>query len=305
LQPGHEVTLKVDSVIPPSPSSALAPPPALAPGQIAATVTDAGTDGHLILKAGDASLFVKAQVTAPAGTTVILTVDAAKAPLLITAPSTDPINFPALPQALAALAQSDPAVLQQMLSTHMPQPTEALPGALMMLFSAFRQGNVRSLLGEAATDRLIHLGKTELIKSLAHDLTSAGQPAHDSVVGEWKSYPIPLYSQAQFQALTLYVHHDKDSKQERAVAAPSYKVRFLIDMRLSRLGAMQLDGFVQSKKLDMILRSENLLPEGLHHDLRGAYIKAMGAVGFTGSLNFQVGRQGWMVMQRQAAGMVT
>jgi len=48
----------------------------------------------------------------------------------------------------------------------------------------------------------------------------------------------------------------------------------------------------------MILRSETVLPAGLPHDLRAAYLKALNATGFAGTLNFQVGRQHWMVIQR-------
>jgi hypothetical protein len=298
LQPGNEITLHVDAVLPPLPQNMAIPP--LAANQIAATVTGTGTDGQMILKAGDATLFVKAQVTAPAGSTVIVTVEAAKAATLITLPSTLPVNFPALPQALAALAQLDPQALQQMIAMHLPQPTDALPGALLFLFSAFRQGNVRGWLGNAATDSLIQMGKAELIDSLSRELGGAGQTAQDNVVGDWRTYPIPLYAQQQFQALTLYVHNERQGRDESKEQANSgnAKVRFVIDMRLSKL--------FRPRQLDMILRSESVLPHGMHNDLRGAYIKAMGAVGYAGSINFQVGRKHWLTMQRQTPpGIVT
>jgi hypothetical protein len=83
-------------------------------------------------------------------------------------------------------------------------------------------------------------------------------------------------------------------------------VRFLIDMQMSRLGALQLDGFVQPNKLDMIVRSENRLPDGLPNELRTGFIRALEAVGYTGTLNFQVGHQHWLAVQPAAAhGMIT
>jgi len=300
LQPGNEVSLRVSTVILPQAQASQAPLPALAPNQIAATVVGTGTNGQLILKAGDTTLFVKAQVTAPIGTTVILTVETAKAPPLLTLPSFDPVNFPALPQITAALVQIDPQALQQMMAMRIPQPTDNLSGALLFLFSAFKQGNTRNWLGDEPSDRLMQAGKESLLASISHELNESGQPTQDGTVGEWRSYPIPLFTQQQFQALTLYVHNEQKDQQgrESGKSSGTGKVRFLIDMRLSKLGAMQIDGFVQPKKLDMILRSEHLLPDGMHNDLRLSYIKALGAVGYTGALNFQVGRQHWMRMQR-------
>lgn len=217
----------------------------------------------------------------------------------MTLPPLETPNFQALPQILATLQQIDPAIFQNLMSSFLPQPTDALPGALLFLLSAFKQGNVRGWLGNDAVDSLISAGKSSIIGSLSKELSGAGQPAQDSVVGEWRSYPLPLYAHQQFQALTLYVHGDRDPRKGESANAPGFgRMRFLIDMRLSRLGAMQVDGFVQPKKLDMILRSETVLPAGLPHDLRAAYLKALNATGFAGTLNFQVGRQHWMVIQR-------
>ena len=278
------------------------PLPPLAPNQIVATVSGFGSNGQLLLKAGDTTLFVKAQAGATLGTQLVVTVEAAKPAPLLPLPVHEAANFPALPQVMAALAQLDPQIAQQLMSTRLPQPTAALPGALLFLFSAFKQGDVRGWLGNEATDHLMRAEKMEILKSLSQELSGAGQPAQDAVVGEWKSYPLPLYAQQQFQALTLYVHHEQDGQkgQTGGNGADKGKVRFLIDMKLSKLGSMQIDGFVQSKKLDMILRSETTLPAGLPNDLRCAYIKAVEAVGYAGSLHFQVGRKHWMMMQQAA-----
>jgi hypothetical protein len=298
LQTGNDVSLRVDAVLPPLASASSLP--SLGPNQIVATVTGTGTDGQLILKAGDSTLFVKVPASAALGSTVVLTVGASRSSPLVTFPPIEPITFQALPQAMTALAQADPQVLQQIMATRLLQPNETLPGAMLLLFGAFKQGSVRGWLGDAATDKLLNMGKADLVASLSHDLGSAGQPAQDAVVGDWRSYPIPLFAQQQFQQLTLHVH-DERGDAKRDGEAGTGKIRFVIDMTLSRLGAMQIDGFVQPKKLDMILRSETTLPSGMHNDLRLSYIKALGAVGYAGSLSFQVGRGHWLVMQRAAA----
>ena len=309
LIPGNEVSLHVVSVLPASAESTgrQAQPPTLAPNQIVATVSGTGTDGQLILKAGDATLFVKAQISAPAGTSVIVSVNEVKNSSLVTLPPSEEPAFPSLPHVLAALEQVSPRVLQNVMLNFLPRPTDALPGALLFLLSAFKQGNVRDWLGDNTVDILANAGKSDVVRRLSRELSDAGQPAQDAVVGEWRTYPIPLYAGQQFQSLTLYVHSDRDARKDKSQnTARDGKIRFVIDMRMSKLGAMQIDGFVQKKKLDMILRSENVLPEGLHMELRRGYIKALDAVGYMGTLNFQVGRHHWMVMQKSAPpGIVT
>lgn len=297
---GKEVLLKVVAVIPEASrheaASLLRPE---TPQQIRATVVGAGTEGQILLKSSEASFFIKGQATASVGTEVLLSVHSAEAESPLPLRGQDSLKFQALSEALETLKALSPHVFQNVMMNFLPQPTNALPGALLFLLGAFKQGNLRTWLGGDAVDTLDYLGKNEIISHLTKDLGTAGQPAQDAVVGNWKTYPIPLYAQNQLQELALHVHSDRDSPQDEAdKTASRRKIRFLIDLRLSKLGALQLDGFVQAKKIDMVLRSEKNLPDGLHHDLRGAYIKALDAVGFTGALNFQIGRQHWLVIQK-------
>jgi len=240
------------------------------------------------------------QAEAPIGSKVVLELNDVQDKSFITIPFSEDTAFKTLPEALASLQQEGPHTFQNVMLNFLPQPTKALPGALIFLLSAFKQGNVRSWLGDDAVDTLVYSGKEAIVKSLAKDLSLAGQSTQDHVVGEWRSYPIPLYANQQFQALSLYVRNDREDHKSTDTNKGAKNIRFLIDMRLSRLGAMQVDGFVQAKKLDMILRSEHVLPEGLHAELRQAYIKALDAIGYAGTLNFQVGRQHWMVMKKPA-----
>jgi hypothetical protein len=303
LQPGNEISVRVSQII----LSGQPIPTNLAPNQILAVVTGTGTDGQLIVKSGDTTLFVKVAFTSPVGTNLVLTVEPAKAPPLLPLPAQSPLNLQTLPQIVNALTQIDPQTLQQLVATRIPQPNDSLAGTLLLLLGAFKPGNARNWLGDEISDKLIRGGAQGLLDNLSRELSDAGQSTQDAIVGQWKAFPIPLYSQQQFQALTLYVHNEsgEQSSSETAKTRANNKVRFLIDMRLTKLGALQIDGFVQSKKLDMILRSENFLPDGLHNALRSSYAKALGAVGFGGTLNFQVGQQFWMRMQKPVTRTVT
>jgi len=306
FQVGAELNLRVDAVILPLPNAPQIPP--LQTTQILATVVGGGPGGQIILKAGDTSMFIRQPVNLPVGTQLVVTAELAKTdtPALLTLP--DVQEFSALQQAIAALAQIDPGIARATVAARLPQANAELPGTLLFFLSAIRQGDVRSWLGNNAVDLLTHAGKMELIAKLMQEFQQSEQTVRDNMVGEWRSYTVPLHDNNQFSVLHFYVHGDRERH-----AAPhggagggkteaSNQVRFLIDIRMSRLGAMQLDGFLRPQRLDIIMRSENRLPPGLDSQLRASYTRTLEAIGYSGAINFQTGRQGWLTMQKPASG---
>ena len=310
FQPGTELTVRIDSVIPqpgPNASPGTSPLPApQAPNQVIATVAGNGPGGQPILKIGDAVLYVRQPINLPPGSQLAVTITPVRsdAPTALTLPRQQ--EFDSLPQIIAAIAQTDPTAARVIVESFIPQPSEALPGALLFFLSAIKQGDVRSWLGSGAVDLLTRAGKIELIGKLTGDLQQMGQTARDSVVGEWKSYPVPIHDQGQFQVINFYVHGQQNhgnqaSKEQTDVKSASGQVRFLIDVRMSKLGAMQLDGFLKGRHLDMIVRSEHVLPFGLPQELRQTYTKALAAIDYAGGIVFQTGRQNWLNIQKPSA----
>ena len=296
LQSGKEILLHIDAVFLPS-------SPPLMPNtqnQMTANVIGNGSNGQLILKAGDATLYIRSPVDAPIGTNLLITVDAPKSATPAILPPVQEQNFDSLQQTLDALTQINPQLAQQFIDTHVPQANAQISAPLMFLLHALKQGDAKSWLGKETTETLTKAGKLSLLSKLAHDMNTSTQTAHDPVVGEWKTYPIPMLSNSQFQAVTLSVHADsKQSSPDNTEGNTPNRVRFLIDVRMSHLGPIQLDGLVRPQKLDMIVRSESQLPPGLPQDLRNAYITTLEAHGFTGSLSFQLGKQNWIEPRKE------
>ena len=65
--------------------------------------------------------------------------------------------------------------------------------------------------------------------------------------------------------------------------------RFVIELDLSEIGGLQLDGLVQEKRFDLILRSRQELPQNVRRDLSQIMGSSLGATGFEGSLVFEAG----------------
>lgn len=296
---GNPISLHIDQII-----SNLAAQSDVAQNtnQYTATVASTTSNGQIILSIGSSQLYVKETVTAPIGTSFLVSLEPLKE--ADTAISITTLHsLPSLPEVLSSLTQIETKILENLFDTRIPQFNNALGGALLFFMSSLKQGNLKSWLGADAIDALSYNGKSTLITKLMQELANTGEGVKDSSVGEWKSYPLPIYVSNNFQVFNFYVHNNSDrpfTKGSDTQAGSGY-LRFLIDMRMSKLGLIQLDGLVQPKKLDVIVRSEHTLPDGLHQELRETYIRTLSSIDYAGSLAFQVGHQHWLNIQKEAA----
>jgi hypothetical protein len=293
IQPGQPVNLRVDAIL-----SGNNPVPSLQPNQLLATVIGKGTNDSLIVQAGTAQFFVRQPTDSPVGSVFVVTVS--KADVAAAAQTVaDHSSLVGLQQLLAAVAQIDPALAKQLSASIIPQPNAQLPGTLLFFMNALKQGDFQGWLGAQTVNRLAAAGKQNLIARLVQDIKAATHTTRDMVVGEWISYPIPLRQDHVLNMLTLYVHSDpRDTADEAPTnGTKTSKVRFVIDVTMSRIGSIQLDGLSRPRHLDMIIRSERALPGHLPGELRAIYTQTLEAMGYSGSILFQPGRRGWVVMQ--------
>jgi hypothetical protein len=67
------------------------------------------------------------------------------------------------------------------------------------------------------------------------------------------------------------------------------------------MGAMQLDGYIQKKKFDMILRTEDKLPFDMRQELMKRFAQGLSQVNMQGGISFQTRQQGWMAPEVKSA----
>ncbi len=80
---------------------------------------------------------------------------------------------------------------------------------------------------------------------------------------------------------------DNNEAEKKAGGAGA---RFLIELDLSRLGSMQLDGMFrrETKTFDVMIRTKSALPDHMRQDLAGIFATSNAAMGLKGALAFQV-----------------
>ncbi len=185
-----------------------------------------------------------------------------------------------------------------MLQDAIPQPGSRLASGLLFFLSALSGGDVTRWIGNQATQALKNAGRDSLLSRLGRDFSQLGRLA-DNEGGDWRLFFIPIHDGDQQQQLRLFLRNswrDGDGDPDQDDEDTS---RFVVEVEMSRLGELQLDGLVREKRLDLILRSRAPLPDFMRRDITQIFHEANEITGNRGSIGFQSSLE-WKAMPIEA-----
>jgi hypothetical protein len=300
-------------ILPPEDTAEAPLNPALArPGvmpPLPGTVVALTRTGQPVVETPRGTFLLQARTDLPVGTKVQLAPAAAPAPELDAVPP--PIDaargrdWPALREALAVIAASDPALAHQLINSVLPRPTPQLTKTLVVFLAALRGGDASGWLGSEAMSTLSKAGRGRLSARLSDDFNSIATQAAEPNKDGWRTYAVPFGDEVgRLQVHVRAINEDEGEEEEgpARVARNRPLRRFLIDLQLSQLGPMQLDGLIWTGRFDLVVRTRQLLPNSLTRELHGIYSNSLAAVGYSGALAFQTGAHGWIDHAANAAG---
>ncbi|HYD65685.1 hypothetical protein [Azospirillum sp.] len=300
-QPAPDVAPQSQPGTAPAPNATAEPPPG-AP-VLSGTIAGSTPQGQPVLATRQGMLALNTQASLPPGTQVTAAV-ADRAAAAPAAPPGEPEligaarDWPTLRQVMVALAGADRALAQSLLNTVLPQPNRKLGAALSFFLSAVRGGDARGWLGEEATSALEKAGRGDLLKQLEEEFRSMQRQSAEPLPGDWRPYTVPMFDGQAIHPVRVHVHPLNGDEEGNAQGEREAGSRFLIDVELSRLGPMQLDGMVRERRFDLILRSQNALPAELRAELTQVFADSVDAVGYGGGITFQAGPRGWVKLAR-------
>lgn len=310
LPTGSRLSVKIIQVDLPNPAAASSQtPPAgaaassgLTPGtRIGGLVTGSTPSGHPIVQTQAGVFALTTDTVVPRGSAVTLEV-LSKPTTPATKPETAlPLHqslftsrqWPALEQAVQALQEANPALARQVLNTALPQPNAGLTAGIIFFLSALKGGDVRAWTGEAPI-RLLERIRPNLATRIKDDFTTLARLADEPAANDWRVALIPLDTGAEIQQIRLLLRRHADEEEDGEEGKSD--TRFVVDVELSVLGRLQLDGLVRNKgkSLDLILRTEHPLPDSMRDDIRTLFAEAAELTGLTGGVGFQAAPPGFI-----------
>lgn len=277
------------------PSRAAATPPATLGS---ATVVGQDASGRTLAQFSGGMLRLAVPAPLPAGTTLALDLVAVSpspaAPLALGSSAAGapwpgfPEDWGTLRQSLDVIAATDPAAARGVLDKAIPNTRPSSSANLIALLLGLRMGNLRTWMGDRALSVLESAGRTDLTKRLRDDVTRAGRQMSEPMTGDWRAVLMPFHDTQQLYMIPIY--YRERFGRDRAGERKSQGTRMVIDIELSQLGALQLDGLFIDQRFELFIRTHESLPEEMRRDIRTIFSEAMAEVGMQGDLVFQVRR---------------
>lgn len=202
-------------------------------------------------------------------------------------------GWAALSDAMQLLQRTDPQTAAQ-LTGAIPDGSPRTAVAVMGFIQALRTGDPRAWPGDATLRGLERAGPrgAQLAAQIAGEVKEMSARA-EAPGGEWRSMPLPWNADGKIDRIALITRREGDGdtdEEKKKKGGKGSGTRFLIELDLSRLGELQLDGMFRkgAKSFDMMMRTKAPLPPDMQRDLPGVFAAANAAMGYTGTLSFQV-----------------
>jgi hypothetical protein len=218
------------------------------------------------------------RLTLPPGTLVRLQrLSATRPDAPAPAPLAQRATWPALEQALALFERTAPDLAARLRSDLTPSSGQRLAGTLLFLMGALTNG---SWPGARSATVLDASGNHELRLQLDRDVAELRRLA-DPPSGDWHVYVLPMLDGGAVRPVRLYLRRRSGSAGDAEQGA-----RFVLDVDMSRLGPMQLDGLVRQRRFDLVLRSHRAITAEMRQDIAALFHDATSAAGLAGDVIF-------------------
>lgn len=283
------------------------------PQQLTGIVDSITPEGTPVIKMADVFVMLRESGPLPLGSRVTFDIEppAMQAiPIPVALALLDPslplpqmtrFEWPALNAAIQLLFASAPDIAQNIRSTIPDAGPKFASGALFFM-AALKTADIANWIGGEALLALRNTARKGLAERLAEDFRTLSRQ-NTSTGGEWRSLSMPLLQDDQLSMAQLFLRYQplpqENNKQandqaEKNQDGPQKMTRFVLNLRLSRMGDIQLDGLLKAKNMDMILRTQDRLPPSMKQELLQAYARGMESAAMEGSLIFQTKSQNWI-----------
>jgi hypothetical protein len=281
-----------------APRSIAVDPSKSAPNQVNATVIGHEADGANILHTPFATLKLYTPQPLPTGTTLVVQASHEEAaPAAAAAPPATFIEeatrrWESLDDVMTFLKQTNNDVALEV-QQRLPNVNHKLTSSLLFFIAAIKGGDMSEILGKRAL-RLLESSAPTLLEKLKRDITTLRGNLIDSPLTHWSVAQLPMLFGQELQQVRLYIAKDPADEKPASTTAERGQ-RFVLEVGMSQLGTLQLDGFLRQadarKNFDLIVRSRHSLDTDITQGISSLFHTSMEVTGMRGQVLFQVGEQ--------------
>ena len=241
----------------------------------------------VITKAGVLALEEKIQLPHLTPVNVQIT-EIIEPPVFTLAAHTDRPVFQSIEETLNLMQKTDSAAFES-LKNVLPQIGNKLPAQILSFINTVSQNvPAASFIGETNIAALQNLGEKgqALLKGIEKDFAASPKKVSDGR-SAWKGWTIPFLSGTVVEPVSLYLQKpQEDGHRQKGTAAKPNAVRFILDLNLTQLGKLQMDGLAHrnERRFDLIVRHQNDLPSSFDDKIHFIFTQTLSALNYTGTI---------------------
>jgi hypothetical protein len=181
-------------------------------------------------------------------------------------------------------------------SANTPTGSQEISSGLMVFVTALRGGNFSNWLGDDTVEWLQKNGHVPLVKKAEAEFTTLVRAFTEPTAqtNQWQSLFFPVAVDGQWQQVRMFLKRDR-KQNKKMQGNHEDDTRFIVEMSLTQLGELQLDGLVRRTakqvEFDLFIRSLSPLEAAIQHDIQRIYSDMAAITGYRGQLAFQAVRE--------------
>jgi hypothetical protein len=179
---------------------------------------------------------------------------------------------------------------QNAVAAVVPTPGPLLGAQIAYFVNAVQAGDIKSWLGDNPRTILERTARGRAaLQSATKEFGKAEEAGPSAAPGGWRGMTIPMLNGGIVEPVRLYLHGtNPDEGGDGKEGKSGDEQRFLIDIELTQLGRFQIDGFVRSDRLDLMIRTPAPLDQELKVGIEQIFMSGTAARGLAGLVVFQV-----------------
>ena len=196
-------------------------------------------------------------------------------------------NWSNLEELLDKLNYSEKTSTQkEFLENIISKPGKNLTASLAYFISAVRTGKAANWTGTLFNEQAFS-NRGRFSEQLQDDFSFMQKASEPSDTG-WRGFFLPLLDENHLSIIQFFLRNENNRKHQAKIKKDNDAVQFLLEVNLTTIGKMQIEGRIINKELDLIIRTRKLLKGPLKQGIERVFLKTLSTSELVGNLTFRV-----------------
>ncbi len=196
-------------------------------------------------------------------------------------------NWSNLEELLDKLNYSEKTPTQkEFLENIISKPGKNLTASLAHFLSAVRTGQATNWIGTLFNDQAFS-NRERFLEQLQDDFSFMQRASEPSDTG-WRGFFLPLLDENHLSIIQFFLRHEHHRPHHANTKTDNDTVQFLVEINLTTIGTMQIEGRIKNKELYLIIRTRKFLKGPLKQGIERVFLNTLTKSELVGKLTFRV-----------------